>query len=108
MNCARDRLLLILAERAAEVHGLAEPDRTPFVQTCIAKWQSDLYDAYAGDTVRFAVSAVSRESRDARDRRIVAALCAGQTPRSVAQRERVSTRLVQIVRARAAAAKPPT
>lgn len=100
--CARDRLLLILAERAASVHGLAEPDRTPFVATYVTEWRLALSAEYSGETVRVTTERVPRETRADRDKRILAAV--GQPASVVAQREHVSQR--HVLNVRRAAQKP--
>ena len=100
MNCARDRLLVILAERAASVHGLADADRPQFVATCVSEWRSALWDAYAGEEVRFGLRRPPN-TREARNARILAAIAGGCPAAAVARRENVSIRLVQVIRQRA-------
>jgi hypothetical protein len=102
MNCARDRLLHILAERAASLHGLPAADRPEFIAAYVSEWRSALALEYAGETVRVTTERIPRETRADRDRRILAS--AGQPARAVAEREHVSLRHVLYVRR--AAQKP--
>lgn len=100
MNCARDRLLVILAERAADMRGTPAIERRSVVDEYVAQWRDALYEAYAGEEVRFGLRRTP-DSREARNRRILAAIAAGCPAVTVARRENVSVRLVQVIRQRA-------
>ena len=94
--CARDRLLLILAERAASLHALPAGDRPQFIAAYVNEWRSALSSEYGGETVRVTTERIPRGTRADRDRRILAA--DGEPARTVAEREHVSLRHVLYVR----------
>ena len=102
-HCARDRLLEILATRAAEMRGVPPDQRKVFVSEHVSEWRRTLAREYAGETVRVQVTTERRllENRAERDQRIVTLARQGVPTRSIAERLRVSMRLVQIVVQRA-------
>lgn len=96
-HCARDRLLEILAESAARLRPVPVAERRTFIEQHVATWRRVLAAEYGGETVRVTTEKLPREERAARDARILAARGSGVTARDVAQRERVSLRLVRMV-----------
>ena len=98
--CVRDRVLSLLAEITAERLAVPDRERRLFVSDRMSEWRHALYEAYAGDEVRFGLRRTP-DSREARNRRILAAIAAGCPAVTVARRENVSVRLVQVIRQRA-------
>ena len=99
MHCARERLLLILATCAVESRHVVPAERPAEIERYISEWRAALWDAYAGESVRFTLRKLP-ETRGARNDRILAALDAGATVSSVAKAESVSCAWVRHLRAR--------
>ena len=99
MHCARDRLLQILAERAADMRTTSPADRQRFVSEHVSEWRMALAQEYAGESVRISVTTEKRllSNRSERNRRIVQMAERGVPTRSIAEREGVSLRLVQML-----------
>ena len=99
VHCARDRLLEILATKAAEMRGVPPSERRLFVNEHVTEWRRTLAREYAGETVRVQVTTEKRlpETRRQRDERIVSLSRQGLPTRGIAERLRVSIRLVQVV-----------
>lgn len=99
VHCARDRLLEILATRTAEMRGVPPSERRRFVCEHISEWRHALAQAYGGETARVRVTTEKRllENRSQRDAAIVRLARDGVPTRSIAERMRVSLRLVQLV-----------
>jgi DNA-binding NarL/FixJ family response regulator len=99
VHCARDRLLEILATRAAEMRGVPPAERRLFVTEHVSEWRRTLAREYAGDTVRLRVTTEKRllDNRHQRDQQIVRLAHEGVPTRSIAERLGVSMRLVQLV-----------
>jgi hypothetical protein len=84
---------------------LIPPDcRMAYRDTVCSVFSAHLASMFGGEEVRFYVPKAATDLRVARDRRIVAALAAGEQPDDVADREKVSTRHVRRVRGRFGAA----
>ena len=103
-HCNRDRLLEILATRTAEMRGVPPEQRKRFVCEHVTEWRHTLAAAYGGETARVRVTTEKRllENRSQRDATIVRLAKDGIPTRSIAERMRVSMRLVQLVIRRAA------
>jgi hypothetical protein len=100
MQCNRDRLLTILAERTADLRATPPAERHRFVTQHVSEWRLALSQAYAGETVRVTTERITRDTRAARNSRIVAALASGQAVAAVARAEGVSAYWARMIYAR--------
>ena len=98
MNCARDRMLMILATRTLDVQAAKPEDRVGLIDHYITAWREALSREYAGEGIRVTTERVTRETRRVRNDRISEALKRGESNSAIASREHVSTGLVKLIK----------
>jgi hypothetical protein len=97
MHCARDRLLQILAESAADMRNTPAAERRLFVTQAVSTWRQVLSREYGGESLRIYAERMPTEQRHQRNARILESLRAGVPRRAIARAEGVSMRLIQLL-----------
>lgn len=94
------RLIGAVADRLASDPGVPTANRSAYRDTVVSVFSAQLTAMFGGEEIRLYVPKTATDLRRARDERISVAVAAGETPATVASRERVSERHVRRVRGR--------
>lgn len=92
------RIIAAAAARLAEDARIPVENREAFRRTAVCVFEGAVVDLVGAERMRLQGWKMTPSARTARRQRIVAALAAGESVASIAQRERVSRRWVERVR----------